>query len=210
VSETTVSRSRQNTRARLFEAALQVFAEQGIAGASVEAICERAGFTRGAFYSNFETKEELFLELIWQICEAKLADVSERVSAIPERGDEPVELGDLVRSLVSVAIESPDVAVLMSELRTNALRDDRMAAAYLAWQDRMAERVALLIEDIARRTGLRLRMEPVEFARIILIIWDGTESQALMRKLSHDALAALIADRTASLAGALVDDPPVG
>jgi len=50
---TPATRSRENTRARLLEAAAQVFAEAGLDGASVEAVCERAGFTRGAFYSNF-------------------------------------------------------------------------------------------------------------------------------------------------------------
>ena len=49
------TRSRENTKARLLEAAAQVFAEAGLDGASVEAVCERAGFTRGAVYSNFDS-----------------------------------------------------------------------------------------------------------------------------------------------------------
>ncbi|NUR95181.1 MAG: helix-turn-helix transcriptional regulator, partial [Kribbellaceae bacterium] len=56
-------RRRSNTRARLLEGALEVFAERGFHGASVEDICERAGFTRGAFYSNFGSKDELVLAL---------------------------------------------------------------------------------------------------------------------------------------------------
>ena len=52
---------RGRTRTRLLDAAVDVFAERGIEGATVELICERAGFTRGAFYSNFSTKEELLL-----------------------------------------------------------------------------------------------------------------------------------------------------
>jgi AcrR family transcriptional regulator len=53
-------------------AASEVFAESGFDGASVEAICERAGFTRGAFYSNFASKEELFFGLVQQVSEAKI------------------------------------------------------------------------------------------------------------------------------------------
>ena len=45
---TPATRSRENTRARLLDAAAQVFAEVGLDGASVEAVCDRAGFTRGA------------------------------------------------------------------------------------------------------------------------------------------------------------------
>lgn len=52
------------TRAALLEAAGRVFVERGFLGASVEVIAAEAGYTRGAFYSNFSTKEELFAELL--------------------------------------------------------------------------------------------------------------------------------------------------
>lgn len=52
------------TRAALLDAAEQAFIERGFAGASIEAITERAGYSRGAFYSNFDSKEELFAELL--------------------------------------------------------------------------------------------------------------------------------------------------
>jgi AcrR family transcriptional regulator len=54
------------TRADLLEAAARVFSRRGFAGASVEAIAAEAGYTRGAFYSNFSSKEELFAELLQQ------------------------------------------------------------------------------------------------------------------------------------------------
>ena len=52
------------TRAALIDAARRVFLERGFAGASVKAIATEAGYTRGAFYSNFDSKEEVFVELI--------------------------------------------------------------------------------------------------------------------------------------------------
>src|SRR4051794_4411576 len=52
------------TRAALLDAAERTFVERGFLGASVEAITEAAGYTRGAFYSNFESKEQLFAELL--------------------------------------------------------------------------------------------------------------------------------------------------
>lgn len=54
------------TRQALIDAGAEVFVERGFQGASIEAIAERAGFTRGAFYSNFGSKEELFAELVQQ------------------------------------------------------------------------------------------------------------------------------------------------
>src|SRR6201988_362132 len=56
--------TRDDTRDKLFEAAARVFEEQGIGGASIEAIAAEAGFTRGAFYSNFASKEELIIAML--------------------------------------------------------------------------------------------------------------------------------------------------
>jgi AcrR family transcriptional regulator len=56
--------TRDDTCEKLFEAAARVFEEQGIGGASIEAITAAAGFTRGAFYSNFKSKDELIIAMI--------------------------------------------------------------------------------------------------------------------------------------------------
>jgi AcrR family transcriptional regulator len=56
--------TRDDTREKLFEAAARVFEEQGIGGASIEAITAAAGFSRGAFYSNFDSKDELIIAMM--------------------------------------------------------------------------------------------------------------------------------------------------
>jgi AcrR family transcriptional regulator len=56
--------TRDATREKLFEAAATVFEVQGIGGASIEAIAAAAGFTRGAFYSNFKSKDELIIAML--------------------------------------------------------------------------------------------------------------------------------------------------
>src|SRR5271155_4214754 len=56
--------TRDDTREKLFEAAARVFEEQGIGGASIEAIAAAAGFSRGAFYSNFNSKDELIIAML--------------------------------------------------------------------------------------------------------------------------------------------------
>src|SRR5258706_6443215 len=55
--------SRLQTRERLLEAATLVFSRRGFDAASVEEIAEEAGYSKGAVYSNFASKEELFLTL---------------------------------------------------------------------------------------------------------------------------------------------------
>ena len=79
--------SRAETRQRLMESAERVFAEKGFYGASVEEISERAGYSRGAFYSNFEDKDELFLALFDERTDAQIAEVSELLAANPDPAD---------------------------------------------------------------------------------------------------------------------------
>ncbi len=64
MSRERVRPTRQETREQLFEAAAEVFAEQGIGAASVEAISSAAGLTRGAFYSNFGGKDEFIAAML--------------------------------------------------------------------------------------------------------------------------------------------------
>src|SRR3569623_411863 len=56
--------TRDDTRDKLFEAAARVFEEDGIGGASIEAIAAAAGFSRGALYSNFGSKDELIIAML--------------------------------------------------------------------------------------------------------------------------------------------------
>ena len=64
MSRARVRPTRDETRERIFAAAAGVFAEHGVAATTVEQIAAAAGFTRGAFYSNFDTKDELAVAML--------------------------------------------------------------------------------------------------------------------------------------------------
>ena len=81
-----LSARRTRTRQRLMTAAMEVFAERGVSGSSVEEICEAAGFTRGAFYSNFADKDALVLALIEQGVAEEYASAEEAVTELKARG----------------------------------------------------------------------------------------------------------------------------
>ena len=96
-------------------------------------ICERAGFTRGAFYSNFESKNELFLALITQLAEAKLDEVAGRVRELPV--DAIDDTSGLVRQVVGASLGERMEPQLFSEIRTQALRsrkDRRSSSAAIS------------------------------------------------------------------------------
>ncbi|MCP2258833.1 transcriptional regulator, TetR family [Streptoalloteichus tenebrarius] len=79
--------SREQTRERLLTAAAELFAERGVNGTSVEQIAERAGYTRGAFYGNFEDKHHLVLELLHRRTRREL----DEVRALGEGAPSPAE-----------------------------------------------------------------------------------------------------------------------
>ena len=67
--------AKQQTRAALVNAALELFAEQGLDIPSLDAICDRAGYTRGAFYVHFKTREDILVAVMDQVGESFLASV---------------------------------------------------------------------------------------------------------------------------------------
>ena len=72
---------REETRAALRLAAAELFAERGVRGASLDAICARAGFTRGAFHANYASREELFAEVLQERVFAAYRHMAERAGA---------------------------------------------------------------------------------------------------------------------------------
>ena len=179
---TPATRSRENTRARLLEAAAQVFAEAGLDGASVEAVCERAGFTRGAFYSNFESKDELFLMLTASVADARVRAVRQRVEEMTAEGAlaegcDPIEL---VQQVMELGGDDRLGVMLMSEIRIRALRDARFGEAYLAQEREMVASIAQIVDDIAAAVPLRLRLPAAVAARMLMIVWEGMTVRGAM------------------------------
>src|SRR5579872_1481054 len=87
--------TRDDTCEKLFEAAARVFEEQGIGGASIEAIAAAAGFSRGAFYSNFNSKDELIIAML----EAHVAQSIRRNLDLLEKHKDP---DDFIQALKSM------------------------------------------------------------------------------------------------------------
>lgn len=179
---TPTTRSRENTRARLLEAAAQVFAEVGLDGASVEAVCERAGFTRGAFYSNFESKDELFLMLAASVSEVRVNAVRTRVEELTAAGAlvEGCDPIDLVQQIMELGGDDRLGVMLLSEIRIRALRDARFGEAYLAQEREMVSSIAQIVDDIISAGLLRLRLPAEIAARMLMIIWEGTTVRGAM------------------------------
>lgn len=76
--------SRAATRAKLLAAAATLFARDGYTNTSVDRIAEEAGFSKGAVYSNFCGKEEIFLEVLEEFGESRLSRLLEALDCSPD------------------------------------------------------------------------------------------------------------------------------
>ncbi|WP_292836358.1 TetR/AcrR family transcriptional regulator [Microbacterium sp.] len=203
VSPRVGSRRREQTRARLLDAAHEVFGEVGLDAASVEMICERAGFTRGAFYSNFESKEQLLLALITQLTEAKLDEVAGRVRGLAP--DVRSDTSALVRQVIGASLGETMEPQLISEIRTQAMRDSRLAAAYLTWQDVIRDRVEGIIQQVVTAYGLRLRLPLAESAQLLLDVSEDTCARATLEGRPAAEIATLLNERIERIVVVLVE-----
>jgi AcrR family transcriptional regulator len=173
VSEQAVDRPkrrRAETVERLLDAAFETFAEIGFAAASVEDICRRGGFTRGAFYSSFRTKDELFGALFARETARDLALAEQHLVGIEQEAD-PVTAA-VERCLSTFRADRTWVLVL-TEYRLLAARHPEAAAALREHAAELHSRLTELIVVVAGRSGVRLAIPAADLARIVLALHDG-------------------------------------
>lgn len=161
----TVSRRRQQTLDRLVAAATDVFAERGVEAASVEEICERAGFTRGAFYSNFESKEELCLAIVRQHSAALLESTRQALAAIPPATVDEGSLDEIVAKVLALVEAEVGTehnwVVVRDELRLYAYRNRSFWPALQAATDEVSTLFRDTIQEAFDRQQAQLLI-PVE------------------------------------------------
>jgi AcrR family transcriptional regulator len=116
--------SRDLTRLRLLEAGAVVIARKGLNGASVEDIAAHAGYTRGAFHSNFRSKAELFIELL----KRDHQDVQQGLQRILGAGLAREDMQRQLQLFYSQLYRGNISYVLWAEARLQALRDARFRA----------------------------------------------------------------------------------
>lgn len=140
------------TRKRLLAAAERLFARDGFEAARLEDIAAQAGYSRGAFYANFEDKEDIFFELLKQY----VAERIEEVNALIQRYKDPKDRLQALRSHYTRIAEDRRVALLSLEFKLFAIRHPEAHARLRARQQSMR----LCGGDLLRRINKGLRRTP--------------------------------------------------
>lgn len=172
-TEAPITARRAQTRDRLMAAARVVFAERGVEGASVEEICDAAGFTRGAFYSNFRDRSELVLAMIQQSIAYQFAAAEQAIETMKAAGDlDPPELVAIALSALTgsgAALATADRDVIADRaLMLHAARTTELHAPYLDFVSTCTTQVGALIADALAHARLELTI-PMDAAVELLI-----------------------------------------
>lgn len=151
ISRLTRTESKAQTRQRLGQAARREFARYGVAAASIDRISESAGFSRGAFYSNFADKHEMLLELLTQHQAAEIEAWQQLLDA-----DGPIsEVLPALSDRFDAFARDGDDFLFSAELQIEALRNPSVAIRYREFADEIAARTHKLAESFITRAGIR-------------------------------------------------------
>ena len=171
------------TRAELIRAARGVFLRRGFHGASLDEIAEEAGYTKGAVYSNFAGKDDLYLALLE-------AHYEERADAYIAMMREEPSFDDAIRAVGRFMAEAdarePDWLPTLAEFVAHAARDESVRRSYVAVRERFLTAIADVIEALCLRHGLTLRVPPLEAARASSVLARGFSAE---RRLDPHAVS---------------------
>lgn len=192
-----LTRRRRRTRDKLVEAARAVFADHGT-GVGVADICEAAGFTRGAFYSNFSDKDEL----LRAVMEPQIEDTIAQIEAMMARADDTSDPAALVERFLGVVNLDRDLFLIRSEMTLAAARDPGDHAADLAPLEQMLGRLTDAIVAALAQQGLRFTIDPADAVRVLAAVADQSHQQSLIRqtddptRLARVTMPAIVAAMT--------------
>jgi AcrR family transcriptional regulator len=163
--------SRAETHQRLLDAAQAVIAKKGLAATSVEDIAASAGYTRGAFYSNFRGKGDLFIELLRRDHLRAHTDMCEILSA--DLG--PDALQERVRQMYGRLYKDNEGFINWTEARLLAARDAKFRSRLNALILEKRDSIATFISYFYSRLEVPPAISPSEMAMGFMSLVEGVK-----------------------------------
>ena len=169
------------TRSSLMRSAAKLFCRHGLEGASVEDVAQDAGFTKGAFYSNFKSKEELFLVMLDERFSERLDQLEEMLGSTPDSTEEQAH--DTALDFIRTFRDDEEWKRLYFEFVAYAMRNDEfreeLATRHRALRARLAE--------MFRSWAVNFPGEPpVSFEQIAAMTDFMADGFLLNRMVDHD------------------------
>ncbi len=166
------------TRDRILEAARDLFLRQGFHATSLEQIAAEAGFTKGAVFSNFESKSDLFLALIDLRTPQRIAAVDRALASRGRTIGE--EARRAARAYMRTAHEPREWSVLLTEFWAHASRDLNLRQELARRHERVLDALTERIEATVAVQGVQLTLPARLMARALWSIAQGLVLEQLV------------------------------
>ncbi|HZF93187.1 TetR/AcrR family transcriptional regulator [Streptomyces sp.] len=174
-----VTRRRARTRANLLDAAFAVFAAKGFGRVSIEEVCEAAGYSRGAFYSNFDSLDELFFALYRQRADL----IAEQVSGALAQDGPDLDVPAAVDRVTDVLLLDLDWLLVKTDFLVHAARQPAVAATLLEHRARLRGAIADRLARAQGHTPLPAVLGDIDAAaHAVVAAYDGVTTQLLLDK----------------------------
>jgi AcrR family transcriptional regulator len=165
------------TRACLLHSAAKVFAHRGLQQASIDEVAEDAGFTKGAFYANFKSKEELFLAMLDERFAERLEAI-DRIAHGPGEVEQQAREGGL--DFARYIAADPEWQRLFFEFTAYAARNPDFRAELVTRYRAIRERMAAIIAERCDELGVTPAVPPEDVAVMICAMGNGFALERLL------------------------------
>ncbi len=183
-----LSRAEQNDRNRalLLSAALRVFLTRGYHAATLEQIADEAGFSKGAVYSRFESKADMFLALLTDRIAARAAQNASAAAELASSGT----VAGLIELAWQAERAAPGWRLLVTEFRVLAARDPALNRRYAAAHATTVDGIVSVLSAMVERDGVSLAVPARRLAELLLAIETGIALEQLASPDGIDILQA--------------------
>ena len=191
--------SRAQTREHLIDAARHLFVTNGYGGASIRDIANNAGYSQGAFYSNFSSKEDVLLELLRRHMDAEAMQLT---TLMGDNAQLPEQMLARLEAWASTLNHDADWCMLSIELQLHARRSPSFAEEYQKVWDKHQAEIGGVINLLFEKLGRSTPAEPHELAAAFMALSHGlalqktADRQELTGRLIMVFLRGLIASST--------------
>lgn len=172
------TRRRAETRQRLLDAAFSVFASKGFGRTRIDDVCQESGYTKGAFYSNFDSLDELFLTLYRQHSQQGAQHTLNILATAPVRSVE-----QMIKQWAEHLPINRDWLLINTDFILYAARHPAVQSDLAAERTRIREDFAVILADHIAEHVHDLPPSlptPPELARALITVYDGVLAQLVL------------------------------
>jgi AcrR family transcriptional regulator len=172
-----VTKRRAETRANLVAAAFRVFADKGFGQVRIDDVCTAAGYTRGAFYSNFDSLEELFFTLYDESARLIAGQVTDALTA---RDINP-RLEAVIERVTATLLLDRDWLLIKTDFLLHAARNPAVADRLAAHRQQLRTEIEKRLDGASDRLSLPDAIgDTSNAARAVVAAYDAVTVQLLL------------------------------